>query len=304
MLNAAFIDRSLMRHKISYDLFRSLAVRGSERFAVASRFVEVSLNGDYQGAYLLMERIDRQLLELAPFRSNELTHACIYKAVDHAANFGQPGHGGYEQREPDPLMQAYWQPLDEFDQFVASSPDREFFDPQRGITSRLDLDNAIDFHLLVLLTCNLDGITKNFIFARDAPGGGLPKPRFFFAPWDYDGTFGRNWDASPVAPTEWPSNHLLDRLMIDRGYREHFARRWKKLREREFSTETIQGMIETNAHALGEAARRNANRWREAAGYYPDKLTFAEDVKQMKTWMQARAPWLDTEIERRADTSQ
>ncbi len=255
--------------------------------------------GDYQGAYLLMERTDRQLFQMHSFRSNDVSHACIYKAVDHTANFGHQGHAGYEQREPDPLVTPYWQPLDEFDQFVSSSSDRDFFDPQNGIASRLDLDNAIDFHLLVLLTSNLDGITKNFIIARHAPGSGLAKPRFFFSPWDYDGTFGRNWDASLVGPAEWLSNHLFDRLMRDRAYRDRFARRWKELREREFSTTTIQGMIETNAQTLGAAARRNAIRWRDAAGYYPDQLAFAEDVRQMKAWIEARARWLDGEIQRR-----
>ena len=37
-----------------------------------------------------------------------------------------------------------------------------------GIAARLDLANAIDFQLLVLLTSNTDGITKNFILARSA----------------------------------------------------------------------------------------------------------------------------------------
>ncbi len=299
LLNAAFIDRSLMRHKLSYDLFRSLNSKSASRFAVASRFVEVYLNGDYQGAYLLMERTDRQLFQMHAFRSNEVSHACIYKAIDHAANFGQPWHAGYEQREPDPLVMTYWQPLDEFDRFVSSSSDQEFFDPQTGIASRLDLDNAIDFHLLVLLTSNLDGITKNFLIARNAASPGLAKPRFFFSPWDYDGTFGRNWDASEVGPTEWLSNHLFDRLMRDHAYRERFTRRWKELRERGFSTATIQGMIDANAHTLGEAARRNASRWRTAAGYYPDRLAFAEDVSQMKTWIESRGHWLDAEIQRR-----
>src|SRR5438445_9903843 len=58
LLNAAYIDRSLMRHKLSYDLFRSLSAPKAPRFAVASRFVEVHLNGKYNGVYLLMERLD------------------------------------------------------------------------------------------------------------------------------------------------------------------------------------------------------------------------------------------------------
>lgn len=304
VLNAAFIDRSLMRHKVSYDLFRSLDARDARRFAVGSRFVEVYFNGDYHGVYLLMERVDGRLLELRRFASNDVSHACIYKAVDHAANFSQPGHAGYEQREPDAQVKDYWQPLDEFNRFVSRTKVTEFFDPQTGIGSRMDLDNAIDFYLLVLLTSNLDGITKNFMIAREAPREGLPWTRFFFVPWDYDGTFGRNWDASVVSPDGWLSNHLFERLMGDRAFKERLMKRWKELRERELSGRTIQGMIETNVRTLGEAARRNAVRWRPAAGHYPDRLSFAEDVAQMRIWIEARIQWLDGEFKRRATAAQ
>ena len=297
VLNAAYIDRSLMRHKISYDLFRSLSTREGKRFAVASRFVELYLNGNYHGAYLLMERVDRQLLELTAYQSNDVSHACIYKAVSHAANFGHPGHAGFEQREPDPLITAHWQPLDEFTRFVSSTPDAQFFHPSTGIESRLDLDNAIDFHLLVLLTSNMDGITKNFILARQRPIAGAPGPRFFFAPWDYDGTFGRNWDASPVAPSAWLSNHLFDRLMANPAYRDRFAARWKQLRQHEFSVKTIHSLIDENARTLGAGAQRNAARWPVAGGPYPDALSFADDIAQMKSWTEARLKWLDQEIQ-------
>jgi len=102
VLMAATVDRSLMRHKLSYDLFRALSVSNAPRFAAASRFIEVNLNGKYHGAYLLMERVDRAMLQLRRYDSNAPHQATIYKAVDHAANFDRLGHGGYEQREPGP----------------------------------------------------------------------------------------------------------------------------------------------------------------------------------------------------------
>ena len=269
VLNAAFVDRSLMRHKLSYDLFRSLSAAGGKHYSAQSRFVEVHLNGQYNGAYLLMERVDRALLELRAYDSNAPSHACIYKAVDHAANFSQPGHAGYEQREPDPLAKPYWAPLDNFNEFVSHASDMEFNDPQKGIAARLDLRNAIDFQLLVLLTSNMDGITKNFIFARDAVVTNAPAPRFFFAPWDYDATFGRNWDATRVDPMAWLSNHLFDRLHGYAAFRKKFVARWKQLREREFSVATIHRLIDDNARTLGDAAQRNAVRWRTLDGPYP-----------------------------------
>jgi hypothetical protein len=299
ILNAAYIDRSLMRHKLSYDLFRSLSTPGSRRFAVASRFVEVNLNGRYNGAYLLMERVDAQLLELRPYQSNTVSHACIYKAADHAANFTQPGHGGFEQREPDPLLQLFWKPLDQFNRFASSTPDAEFFDPLTGIASRLDLENAIDFHLLLLLTSNMDGNDKNFILARDEPSAGTPKARFFFAPWDYDATFGRNWNATVVRPSAWLSNHLFDRLLGNSEYREKFMARWNQLHSGAFSVKTIHGLIDANARALGKAVQRNAARWPTRRGYYPDDADWAKDIADMKSWSEARVSWLDQDLRQR-----
>lgn len=298
VLNAAYVDRSLMRHELSYALFRSLSVSNAPRFAASSRFIEVNFNGKYQGVYLLMERVDRALFGLRRYDSNALHHACIYKAVDHSANFDRPGHDGYEQREPDPLTGEYWGPLDQFNRFVSAANDAEFFDPEKGIATRLDLDNTLDFHLLVLLTSNMDGFDKNLLLARDAPVANAPVPRFFFAPWDYDATFGRNWEASRVGTREWLSNYLFDRLLSNAGYCKKFSARWKQLRERQFSVENIHRMMDENARTVGEAAKRNGVCWRMPDDAYPDRLTFEEDIAQMKDWVSARVKWLDDEIQR------
>ncbi|MEI7730327.1 MAG: CotH kinase family protein [Verrucomicrobiota bacterium] len=298
ILNAAYIDRSLMRHKLGYDLFRSLSAPGAPRFASGSRFVEVYLNQDYQGVYLLMERVDRHLLGWHGYNSNDVNHACLYKAVDHPANFSAPGHAGYEQREPNAEIKPYWEPMDAFNQFVSTAPREAFEHPQTGIGSRLDLDNAMDFYLLVLLNSNSDGITKNYFLGRDGYATNTPAPLFFFAPWDYDGTFGRDWDSSAMPPNDWLSNHLFDRLLENAAFRQRFGVRWKHLRDHQFSAGAVQALIDENARTLGDAASRNATRWPGNQGPYHDRITWAEDVAQMKTWVVARIQYLDEEIRR------
>ena len=84
-----------------------------DRFASSSRFVEVNLNGRYHGVFLLMELVERSLLGLRRYDSKATSHAVLYKAIEHAANFRQPGHADYEQREPDPEAGKHWGPLDE-----------------------------------------------------------------------------------------------------------------------------------------------------------------------------------------------
>jgi hypothetical protein len=302
VLNAAFVDRSLMRHKLSYDLFRSLSGPAGKRAAAESRFVEVRYNGKYQGVYLLMERIDRSLLDLGKTATPGNAPCCIYKAIDHTANFSSGGHDGYELREPENGGDEAWKPLDEFNEFVNGAKISEFNDPTNGIAARLDVDNAIDFYLLVLLTSNGDGITKNFILARDAVSTKASSPRFFFAPWDYDATFGREWEGSRVSAERWHSNHLFDRLLKNAAFRKKFLARWQQLRKRQFSVEAIHRMIDENVHTLNGAARRNSAQWKEFDGNFPDQLTFQEDVVEIKEWIGKRLKWLDAEIARRCGT--
>ncbi len=298
VLNAAYVDCSLMRHKLSYDLFQSLSSDGVRRHASASRFVEMRLNGQYHGTYLLMERVEGSLLGFTPKGQPSKVPAVLYKAIDHDANFSNPGHSGYEQREPSPEDQEYWGPLEDLNQFVATATDAEFTNAQSGIGSRLDVDNAIDFHLLVLFTSNMDGFDKNFILARDAASVAHPVPLFFFVPWDYDATFGRNWEGSPVEPTFWLSNNLFDRLLSHDVFRQKYLHRWQALRGRQFSVETVHRMIDDNARAVATTAQRNENRWTPIRGAESGSLAFTEDVTQMKEWVVARTRWLDEKIER------
>jgi hypothetical protein len=297
VLNAAFIDFSLMRHKLSYDLFRSLGDARSPRFASGSRFIEVSMNDEYYGVFLLMEPIKASMLGLT--KDVEKNPAVLYKAADNRATFAQPGHADFEQKEPDADKGAFWGPLDELNGFVSQAADKDFFDAKTGIGTRVDIANAIDFHLLVLVTSNLDGIIKNYLLARDAGMPGKPAPNFFFVPWDYDGTFGRNYDGSQVNEKIWLSNRLFDRLMTNAFYRPLVAKRWQDLRARQFSEANILRMIEANVRTLGPAAARNELRWRNIDGKNPAVFSFAKDVAEMREWVPLRLRWLDGEIKNR-----
>ena len=297
ILNAAYVDISLMRHKLAFDLFRSLGTsEGSagKRFAVDSRFIEVYLNGNYRGVYLLMERVDAKLLGFTPWNREAQHHACAYKAVNHSANFYELGHQGYRQKEPNPKHQTYWQPIDDFNAFVVNANRSEFFHPRTGVGSRLNLSNAIDFHLLVLVTSNYDGNTKNFYFCRDGSHSDSLTARFFFVPWDYDGSFGRNWDGRKMSYGDWMANHLLNRLHSDKTYRRNFQLRWKSVYQKQFSARNIHRQIDKSVQTLGDAVVRNFERWPTHQHHHP--LSFTDEVAYIKSWVEKRLRWLDQEI--------
>lgn len=293
VLNAAAVDRSLMRHKLAYDLYAKMSEPGAKRYASGSRFVEVIQNGDYRGAYLLMERVDRRLLKLRKFEKADEQHACIYKVIDHTPVFDMNGHGNYEQHEPNARTNSYWGPLDEINRFCHTASESAFWDAKTGIAERLDLADAIDFQLHLLMVCNTDGPDKNFIVARDGVKSGKA-PLFFFVPWDCDATFGRQWHGGRDGYQHWQSNHLFERLLKNAEYRKRFVARWRELRQKQFATASICAMIDENARALGAAAQRNAKRWGQTAA--GDPPNFEQDVAEMKDWVAKRGDWLDARI--------
>jgi hypothetical protein len=69
---------------------------------------------------------------------------------------------------------------------------------------------------------------------------------------------------------------------------------------KEFSEPAHHRMMDDNVRTLGDAAKRNALRWRTLTGPYPDRLSFEDDVTQMQEWTAARLKWLDVEIARRS----
>lgn len=63
ILNANYIDKTFMRHKISYDLFREM--NPHKNIASQSAYLNLNLNGSYEGLYLIMEKINASMAGMA-----------------------------------------------------------------------------------------------------------------------------------------------------------------------------------------------------------------------------------------------
>ena len=59
VLGAPYVDRALLRNELAFGLASSLTVAGKPWYAPRTRGFELYLNGQYQGYYLLTEKIDR-----------------------------------------------------------------------------------------------------------------------------------------------------------------------------------------------------------------------------------------------------
>jgi hypothetical protein len=323
VLESSYVEKSLVRSKVAFDLFdRFRDPKSMKRIAPRSRFVEVILNGRYHGVYLLMEHIDENFLQLADFNKNEPYHALLYRARDKNANFTRynsleslyqedyedfPGgrqpldkdldpirgwSSGFEQRYPDiDDYGEYWRPIKEFSEFAARSTDVEF---EQRIPEFLDIGRYIDLWVFIQLVDDSDGLYQNRYIAREKG-----EVKFYFIPWDKDGIWGRDHKMNKRHHALWLDTPLFNRCMKHRWFREIFKNTWKDLREKGvISEETIFKMIAENAAVLEDAQKRNFQRWptdpRQSP--YPDSYTFFQEIGYMKDWIRKRIHWLDDRI--------
>jgi hypothetical protein len=248
-LTSGWRDVTLVRERLAYDLFRDFSAPGAPRYAPHVQPVELVVNGDYKGVYNLTDRVDADLLGFGKRAGGE--PAVLYKAFGAHAGFKHFVRDAYLQKLPEWREGGHWGPLEELVGFVAAANPEEFGD---GVARRIDIDNVVDFEILLAFTANFEGENYNLYFAR----GSGPHARFFIVPWDYDMTFH-----VPGVP----SNGLIRRLHHDLpGYSRRVLARWRSLRAGLLSETAVAERIDGLARELADAAERNYRRWPNSPG--------------------------------------
>lgn len=230
-LRNGYVDSTKMRDKFVFDLFRSFGGPDRPRIAPFVDWTEVFVNGEYQGVYEMCTRVDEHLAGFPAPPDGQPSAASLYMISTTGPLFAEEIANAYVRVYPPAEEVRTAEPLDELVAFTSRAGPEEF---ARGIADRVDLDNAIDFLLLLNFAQNLDGRTTNFYLGRD----GAPGARFCFIPWDYDHTF----DHDDLA---WLSNHLFDRLERDLpGFHDRLCARWRELRQGPLATRALEDRID------------------------------------------------------------
>ena len=321
VLESSFIEKSLMRSKIAFDLLEQFRKdKKRKKIAPQSRFVEVILNGRYNGVYLLTEHINKNFLGLEEYDKNKRFISVLYRSRNENANFSAynsesyykkdykhfPGkrqplekardpiwgwHSGFEQRYPRKKKHGeHWKPIENFTRFVALSSNQKF---QGEIFQMLDRESYIDLWILTLLIDDSDGLYQNRYLARDQG----KNAKWYIIPWDKDGVFGRKYNMEKRSHKKWLSTNLFERCMKIDTFRKAFKERWKKLRGTGIiSGENIFKMIDQNAALLEDARKRNFARWPINYYMYPDTNDFYQEIDSMKDWIGKRIKWLNKRI--------
>lgn len=171
-LSAQVSDPTLLATAITTDLYKRL---GFPLFR--THFVFVRINGEDQGLYPLIERVEEEF-----FAERGLDLAVLFKAGFEARfslNSGEyDPYFNYEKKYPD---DENYNDLVEFMHAVDTSSSDKL---QSSLGKFLDLDNYMKYHAMTILVNNIDAFSNNIFLHKETPT--VP---FKVIPWDFDKAF-------------------------------------------------------------------------------------------------------------------
>jgi len=302
-LNADYVDQTLLRSYIGYDLFARVGVP-SPRAGYAPLYI----NDTYYGLFSQAEQIDERFLH----RLGIEMHGNLYKPW-----YGNLGTLDFIE---DPEQRAWWynyrypkktnrqsgmEDMITFIELINYTPDERF---PGAIAETMDVNEWLDWYAVNILIGNFEMMEKNYYLYHD-----FSTDRWLILPWDVDLALGHNagpggggyghlldtelsWDNPIDSGTEeskkvdgkW--NVLIDRMMGIPEFRFFHCRRLRELMADEFSPAEMFPRIDGAFDAIHLWAEADPNRWQ------PEGFQFSDGPDELKTYIVNRIQFLEGEM--------
>lgn len=330
ILSANFSDKSLMRNTFAYDLARAMGW-----YASRSRYVELFLNGEYQGIYVVLEKIKRDAnrvdiskLKPSDTTGNNLTGGYIIKIdkatgndtegfessfpPEHYSN-GQKIRYFYDYPKAEDLMPAQRKYIKAYvDSFERAAHSVNFATPD-GYRKYAYLPSFLDFFILNEWSKNVDGYRLSTYFTKPkiTQNGG----KLIMGPvWDFDIAWrnanycnaefipGWQYQIEDICPGGyWQPPTWWKILRTDPGFNNELKCRWTEVANNLMPPLKRAEWIDSVKNLLNEAQIRNFQYWPILGEYVwpnpqPILPNFAAEVAGFQNWLNQRASWISANI--------
>jgi len=329
ILSPAYPDKSLMRNNLVYRMWENMGYYGSR-----GREVEVILNDEYQGVYLLCEKIKRggDRLDISKLQPEEifgddLTGGYILK-VDKTTGNASPSWtsdfapadnpGGdhpkiqIEYPKADDLVPQQFNYIKAYvDSFELALATIDFADTDHGYRHFINENSFLDYLLITEFNRNVDSYRISTFMYKDknSEGGKLTMGPV----WDYDLAFGNADYCEGWKTTGWTYDFGLfcggddnqvpfwwKTMMSDTLFTNNLRCRWEQLKPTVFDTVVVNNWIDSMAADLNESQQRNYAQWPILGIHIWPNFYVAQDYKgevdTLKWWIKERFEWLDENI--------
>jgi hypothetical protein len=329
VLYGPYSDKSLIRNYLSYNLSAKTGT-----YAPRTKFCELLLNNEYQGVYMLTEKIKRDtnridIADLNPqdTSGNELTGGYIMKIDKFTGSTGESFSSSYPPYDgawQDVIIQ-YHDPgsgeLQAIQKFYIKnyilSFERDLYEADPNDLSviynkYIHIDSFIDFLIINEVAKNIDGYRLSTFFYKDKFS--RDRGRIRMGPvWDFNLSFGNGnyyegWETSGwqfdfryvgegdgyQIPFWW------EKLLLNDLFQDKLKTRWINLRQSFLHTDSVLNYVDEQAALLAEAQERNFQKWQILGTYvWPNYFiasTYEEEIAFMKDWITDRLIWIDGNI--------
>lgn len=306
VLNGPFLDKTLMRNRLTYGLAGEIF-----EWAPDSRYVEVFLNGEYQGVYLALEPITNgeSRLRLGEF-------GLLYGATAYVVKRDRVGteegalesYGKLSGRTSNDLYIEYPSKTDlteaqrtwivnDISEFERVLYGEDFANPQKGYMSYIDVDNFVDYVIFNEVFMNNDAGNLSTYVYKELNG------KMKMAVWDYNNCLD-NYQGAAQDFTHYitPQAAWFSRMLEDRNFVKRLVSRYEELRRGVLSTAYVNGKIEEYQKELGEARERNFAVWGYSfnsnllVGSGRELQSYEEAIAQLKAAYERRTEYMDAHI--------
>ena len=325
ILLAPFSDKTLVREAFIYGIGRKMMT-----YAPRMRFVELIINNEYQGVYLLAEKIKRDpgrvnISKLLPTENtgDDLTGGYIIK-IDKTTGGNVPDGWLAEAYIPKNYYQYHYPAADAITDaqrtyirgfitnFEAMMAGPDFNHPTLGYSSWIDTDTFVDYLIINELSRNVDGYRLSTYLYKDKDS---KDPRLKMGPiWDYNITLGNAdycegglttgfaYDFNLVCGGEYGGVPFWwSRLLEDPEFRLKVGNRWASLRTGLLSDVSLFQRIDSMVSLLQQPAQRNFEKYPILGTYvWPNSFvggSYSAEVAYLKNWISERTAFLDQAFE-------
>ncbi len=329
ILHSMVIDKSQLRIPFTFNL-----ARRAGHYASDWRYVELVIDNDYRGVYILCEKIKRDddrvdiaKLEPTEITGDDVTGGYILR-IDWLDEMPQGILSNHNAMSGSNLMMfQYHYPkatnivpqqssyiksyIDDFEEGLFAT---NYTNNQgRRYNEYIDMTSFTDFLIINEFSKNSDGYKlSSYIHKdKDSKGGKLKAGPI----WDFDQTYGLSEVCSCSDYTGWtylqnqPACEDLESmpmwwqaLMSDDLFTNHLRCRWETLRNGPLHLDSINNWIDNHVALLTDPIARNFTKWDDFIGeqiwYEPQPIpqSYPAEIQYMKDWINNRIAWLDTNM--------
>lgn len=312
ILNSLYADNSRIRDKLAMDLWQETGAYENpygQNFGITGEYVEIFINDNYTGLYLLTYPVDRKQLGLDSVSSQLLAGKEVVERIykkslsapwqenDFVGNLPDPNRrdyrGGFYLKGDTILAnEEEWEPLRKM-AAVMEADDATF---SAGIGELADVSNILDNWLFFQAIAGFDNENKNVYFVSRQKGG---DSYGYFIPWDLNISFGAVYAENAFYCEETmkevetlvafqPGQRMVELDVADSH--RLLKEKWESWRSSTFSTEQIHERMDTLQKTLMQsgALAREMERW--------PRGNASEDISLMREFTRQRLEFLDEYI--------